>query len=125
MAAAGPSEAGTVGEVSGILKASTGVHDALSGRVATVAGTLAAMDLDLSEHAPCATRSATSMLTEVAPVVEAHERERRFPVEIVRRIGELGWLGIPIPRTRAAPGSTRSPTPSRSRRSAGSGAHSG
>ena len=29
-------------------------------------------------------------------MIEEHERERRFPAEIVRRIGELGWLGIPI-----------------------------
>jgi alkylation response protein AidB-like acyl-CoA dehydrogenase len=34
---------------------------------------------------------------EVAPLVDAHERERRFPAEVVRRIGEMGWLGIPIP----------------------------
>jgi alkylation response protein AidB-like acyl-CoA dehydrogenase len=33
----------------------------------------------------------------VAPVVDDHERNRRFPVDIVRRMGELGWLGIPIP----------------------------
>ncbi len=32
---------------------------------------------------------------EVEPVVSEHERLRRFPTEIVRRIGELGWLGIP------------------------------
>ncbi|MCJ7709546.1 MAG: acyl-CoA dehydrogenase family protein [Chloroflexi bacterium] len=37
------------------------------------------------------------METEVAPLVDEHERERRFPVELVRRIGEMGWLGIPIP----------------------------
>ena len=47
-----------------------------------------------------ATRSATSCSTEVAPVVDEHERERRFPIEIVRRIGELGWLGHPDPRGR-------------------------
>ncbi len=34
---------------------------------------------------------------EVGPLVDAHERERRFPAEVVRRIGEMGWLGIPIP----------------------------
>ena len=44
------------------------------------------------------------MLTEVAPVVDEHERERRFPIEIVRRIGELGWLGIPIPEDEGGAG---------------------
>ena len=34
---------------------------------------------------------------EVAPLVDEHEKERRFPAEVVRRIGELGWLGINVP----------------------------
>src|SRR4029450_11823025 len=63
------------------------------------------MDLDLSpEHALLRDTIRDFMLTEVAPVVEAHERERRFPVEIVRRIGELGWLGIPIPEDEGGAG---------------------
>ena len=41
---------------------------------------------------------------EVEPVVAAHERERRFPDEIVRRIGELGWLGIPYPEDEGGAG---------------------
>jgi alkylation response protein AidB-like acyl-CoA dehydrogenase len=44
------------------------------------------------------------MLTEVAPVIEEHEREHRFPSDIVRRIGELGWLGIPIPEDEGGAG---------------------
>src|SRR5262249_42929534 len=28
---------------------------------------------------------------------DEHEHARRFPTEIVRRIGELGWLGINVP----------------------------
>src|SRR5258707_3489040 len=44
------------------------------------------------------------MLTEVAPVIDRHERERRFPIEIVSRIGELGWLGIPIPEDEGGAG---------------------
>jgi alkylation response protein AidB-like acyl-CoA dehydrogenase len=56
------------------------------------------MDLDLSpEHALLRDTVRDFMVTEGAPVVEEHERERRFPTEIVKRIGELGWLGIPIP----------------------------
>src|SRR6478736_1946604 len=63
------------------------------------------MDLDLSpEHALLRDTIRDFMLTEVAPVIEAHERERRFPVEIVRRIGELGWLGIPIPEDEGGAG---------------------
>ena len=56
------------------------------------------MDLDLSpEHVLLRETIRAFMLTEVAPVIGDHERARRFPSEIVRRIGELGWLGIPIP----------------------------
>jgi alkylation response protein AidB-like acyl-CoA dehydrogenase len=63
------------------------------------------MDLDLSpEHALLRDTIRDFMRTEVAPVVEVHERERRFPSEIVRRIGELGWLGIPIPEDEGGAG---------------------
>jgi alkylation response protein AidB-like acyl-CoA dehydrogenase len=56
------------------------------------------MDLDLpAEHVLLRDTIRDFMLTEVAPVIEEHERERRFPVDVVRRIGEMGWLGIPIP----------------------------
>jgi alkylation response protein AidB-like acyl-CoA dehydrogenase len=40
----------------------------------------------------------------VAPMVDSHERERRFPTEIVERIGALGWLGIPIPEDEGGAG---------------------
>ena len=63
-----------------------------------LSGTLAVMDLDLSpEHLLLRETIRDFMVTEVAPVIDAHERTRRFPSEIVKRIGELGWLGIPIP----------------------------
>jgi alkylation response protein AidB-like acyl-CoA dehydrogenase len=63
------------------------------------------MDLDLSpEHALLRDTVRDFMVTEVAPVVEEHERERRFPTEIVGRIGELGWLGIPIPEDEGGAG---------------------
>jgi alkylation response protein AidB-like acyl-CoA dehydrogenase len=63
------------------------------------------MDLDLpAEHALLRDTIRDFMLTEVAPVIEEHERERRFPNEIVRRIGELGWLGIPIPEVEGGAG---------------------
>ncbi|HYH93606.1 MAG TPA: acyl-CoA dehydrogenase family protein [Candidatus Saccharimonadales bacterium] len=63
------------------------------------------MDLDLpAEHALLRDTVRDFMLTEVAPIIEAHERERRFPAEIVRRIGEMGWLGIPIPEDEGGAG---------------------
>lgn len=63
------------------------------------------MDFDLpAEHELLRETIRDFMLTEVAPVIEAHERERRFPIEIVRRIGELGWLGIPIPEDEGGAG---------------------
>jgi alkylation response protein AidB-like acyl-CoA dehydrogenase len=36
------------------------------------------------------------METEVAPIVEEHEHAHRFPAGIVARLGEMGWLGIPV-----------------------------
>lgn len=63
------------------------------------------MDLELPvEHRLLRDTIRAFMLDEVAPAVEAHERERRFPSEIVRRIGELGWLGIPIPEDEGGAG---------------------
>jgi alkylation response protein AidB-like acyl-CoA dehydrogenase len=57
-----------------------------------------AVDLDLpAEHELLRRTVRDFMETEVAPLVDEHERERRFPVEVVRRLGEMGWLGIPIP----------------------------
>ena len=55
------------------------------------------MDLDLSpEHRLLRQTIRDFMETEVAPVVDEHEKARRFPVDVVRRLGEMGWLGIPI-----------------------------
>ncbi len=63
------------------------------------------MDLDLSpEHVLLRDTVRDFMVSEVAPVVDQHERERRFPTEIVRRIGDLGWLGIPIPEDEGGAG---------------------
>ena len=67
--------------------------------------TLAAVDLDLSsEHQLLRSTIRDFMVAEVAPVVEEHEREHRFPVEVVRRLGEMGWLGIPIPESEGGAG---------------------
>jgi len=63
------------------------------------------MDLDLpEEHRLLRDTIRAFMLDEVAPVIDAHESERRFPSEIVRHIGEMGWLGIPIPEDEGGTG---------------------
>ena len=63
------------------------------------------MDFDLSpEHELLRSTIRDFLAREVAPVVEEHERERRFPIEIVRRLGEMGWLGIPIPEAEGGAG---------------------
>ena len=63
------------------------------------------MDLDLApEHALLRDTIRDFMTTEVAPIVDDHERERRFPTDIVKRIGEMGWLGIPIPEDEGGAG---------------------
>ena len=63
------------------------------------------MDLDLSpEHVLLRDTVRDFMAREVAPVVDEHERERRFPTVIVQRMGELGWLGIPIPEDEGGAG---------------------
>ncbi|HEX5015357.1 MAG TPA: acyl-CoA dehydrogenase family protein [Candidatus Limnocylindrales bacterium] len=63
------------------------------------------MDLDLSpEHDLLRKTIRDFMVKEVAPVVDEHERERRFPVEVVKRLGEMGWLGIPIPEDEGGAG---------------------
>jgi alkylation response protein AidB-like acyl-CoA dehydrogenase len=63
------------------------------------------VDFDLSaEHQRLRDTVRAFMASEVSPILERHERERRFPIEIVRRIGELGWLGIPIPENEGGAG---------------------
>ena len=34
---------------------------------------------------------------EVAPIAEEIDHNKRFPIEIVKKMGELGWMGIPFP----------------------------
>ncbi|HEU4671357.1 MAG TPA: acyl-CoA dehydrogenase family protein [Candidatus Limnocylindrales bacterium] len=63
------------------------------------------LDLDLSpEHALLRETVREFMTDEVAPVVDEHERARRFPSDVVRRLGEMGWLGIPIPEAEGGAG---------------------
>ncbi|HET7026329.1 MAG TPA: acyl-CoA dehydrogenase family protein, partial [Candidatus Limnocylindrales bacterium] len=63
------------------------------------------MDLDLApEHVLLRDTIRGFMESEVAPVVDEHEQARRFPGEVVRRLGEMGWLGIPIPEDEGGAG---------------------
>jgi alkylation response protein AidB-like acyl-CoA dehydrogenase len=63
------------------------------------------MDLDLpAEHRLLRSTIRQFMETEVAPVIDEHERARRFPIDVVHRLGEMGWLGIPIPEDEGGTG---------------------
>jgi len=63
------------------------------------------MDLDLSpEHVLLRDTIRDVMAREVEPLVDEHERERRFPRAIVDRLGQMGWLGIPIPEDEGGAG---------------------
>jgi alkylation response protein AidB-like acyl-CoA dehydrogenase len=63
------------------------------------------VDFDLSaEHGLLRDTVRAFMLNEVAPVVDEHEKARRFPRAVVDRLGEMGWLGIPIPEDEGGAG---------------------
>ncbi len=63
------------------------------------------MDFDLSpEHELLRQTVCDFALREVAPAVEEHERARRFPTEVVAKLGPLGLLGIPYPEEEGGAG---------------------
>src|SRR6185295_12246307 len=63
------------------------------------------VDLDLSpEHALLRDTIRDFMVTEVGPIVDEHEKARRFPRPIVDRLGTMGWLGIPFPEEEGGAG---------------------
>jgi short-chain 2-methylacyl-CoA dehydrogenase len=56
------------------------------------------MDFDLSDEQEAIRRLAREFADgEVRPVAEELDREKRFPYEIVAKLGELGLMGIPYP----------------------------
>jgi alkylation response protein AidB-like acyl-CoA dehydrogenase len=56
------------------------------------------MDFDLSDDHQLIRRTARDFAEqEVAPAAEALDREKRFPYELVAKLGELGFMGIPFP----------------------------
>jgi butyryl-CoA dehydrogenase len=63
------------------------------------------VDFDLSpEHELLRQTVRDFAQREVEPVVDQHERERRFPTEIVRMLGPMGLLGIPYPEDEGGAG---------------------
>jgi len=57
------------------------------------------MDFDLSDDHRLLQRTVRDFATnEVAPVAEELDREKRFPYEIVRKLGALNLMGIPFPQ---------------------------
>ncbi len=58
------------------------------------------MDFDLSSDHELIRRTARDFAEqEVAPVAEELDREKRFPYELVAKLGELGFMGIPFPES--------------------------
>src|SRR5699024_7565596 len=56
------------------------------------------MDLKLTEEQEMMRKMVRDFaVNDVQPEVERMEREDRFPAEIIRKMGELGLMGIPIP----------------------------
>src|SRR5687768_14426032 len=56
------------------------------------------MDFDLSDDHELIRRTVREFAEgEVKPVAEELDREKRFPYEIVAKLGELGLMGIPFP----------------------------
>jgi alkylation response protein AidB-like acyl-CoA dehydrogenase len=56
------------------------------------------MDLDLPEDALELRKVVREFaVQEVAPIAEELDRTKAFPYELVAKMGELGWMGIPFP----------------------------
>ena len=56
------------------------------------------MDFDLTDEQAAIQRLARDFAQgEVKPVAEELDREKRFPYELVKQMGELGLMGIPYP----------------------------
>lgn len=63
------------------------------------------MDLDLSaEHQLLRQTIRDFCAREVEPVIDEHERARRFPTDIVAMLGPMGLLGVPYPEDEGGAG---------------------
>ena len=56
------------------------------------------MNFELSDEQELIRRTVREFAeTKVAPVAEELDREERFPYDLVRELGELGLMGLPVP----------------------------
>jgi alkylation response protein AidB-like acyl-CoA dehydrogenase len=63
------------------------------------------VDFDLSPEHELLRRTIRDFAArEVEPQIEEHERERRFPTDIVAMLGQMGLLGIPFPEDEGGAG---------------------
>ncbi len=63
------------------------------------------MDLDLpQEHRLLRDTIRDFAAREIEPQIDEHERERRFPTDIVADLGQMGLLGIPFPEEEGGAG---------------------
>jgi alkylation response protein AidB-like acyl-CoA dehydrogenase len=65
------------------------------------------MDFDLDHDTQLLQRTVREFAqAEIAPVAEGLDRDHRFPYELVEKMGELGWMGIPFPEEVGGAGGT-------------------
>lgn len=65
------------------------------------------MDLDLPDDTRELQRIVRDFaVSEVAPVAEHLDRTKSFPYELVAKMGQLGWMGIPFPEELGGAGGT-------------------
>ena len=65
------------------------------------------MHFDLDDETELLRRTVRDFaVSEVAPVAEELDRTKTFPLELVRKMGELGWMGIPFPEDVGGAGGT-------------------
>ena len=65
------------------------------------------MDFDLDDDTRLLQQTVRDFaVQEVAPVAEELDRTKSFPYELVAKMGELGWMGIPFPEEVGGAGGT-------------------
>ena len=70
-------------------------------------GYAAPMIFDLDDDTKLLQRTVREFaVEEVAPVAEELDRTKSFPYELVAKMGELGWMGIPFPESVGGAGGT-------------------
>src|SRR3954463_12914694 len=68
------------------------------------------MLFDLDDDTKLLQRTVRDFATgEVAPVAEELDRTKAFPYDLVAKMGELGWMGIPFPEEVGGAGGTALP----------------